>query len=260
MKGPYHKFTDLELSELLRKGDAGAYSEIYNRYHAALYIHAFKRLQDREECRDIVQEIFTALWQKHGETTFNSTLSGYLYMSVRNRIFDLLARKYLKQEYVVSIQRFAEEGQVTTDHMVRQHQLSAIIERELADLPARTREIFEMSRKGFLSHKEIAVVLNISEQTVKTTVNNALRVLRVRLGKIFLLFFYFLYPHELPSSSLGFECTAFIHSNLQEYERDEKRNASFRKGGLSDGINLHHPDAPPDLHQGLRSSSFGENN
>ncbi|HEY0177910.1 MAG TPA: sigma factor-like helix-turn-helix DNA-binding protein [Pedobacter sp.] len=44
------------------------------------------------------------------------------------------------------------------------------------------REIFELSRKSHLSHKEIAVLLDLSEQTVRTQVKKALKILRIRLG------------------------------------------------------------------------------
>jgi RNA polymerase sigma-70 factor (ECF subfamily) len=44
------------------------------------------------------------------------------------------------------------------------------------------REVFELSRKQHLSHKEIAEQLGISEKTVKSQVNNALKILRVKLG------------------------------------------------------------------------------
>jgi RNA polymerase sigma-70 factor (ECF subfamily) len=57
-----------------------------------------------------------------------------------------------------------------------------IIEKEIADLPAKMREVFELSRKTFLSHKEIAGQLDLSEKTVRNQVNNALKVLRVKLG------------------------------------------------------------------------------
>lgn len=183
----YSNLSDAELFDLFKSGDHAAYKEVYNRYYAALYIHAFKRLQEREECRDIIQELFTNLWIKREEMELSGQLSGYLYTSVRNRIFDLLARKKLKSAYVSSIQEFAKTNPVTTDHRIRQNQLAAIIEQEILALPPRTREIFELSRKGHFTHKEIAEKLDISEQTVKTTVNNALKVLRVKLGTMFFL-------------------------------------------------------------------------
>ena len=59
-----------------------------------------------------------------------------------------------------------------------------IIETEIAALPSRTREIFELSRKENLSHKEIAAQLGISEQTVKKQVQNALKVIKPKLNDL----------------------------------------------------------------------------
>ena len=57
-------------------------------------------------------------------------------------------------------------------------QILEIVEAEIKNLPPRMREIFELSRKDNLSHKEIAERLNLSEQTVKKQVQNALKVIK----------------------------------------------------------------------------------
>ena len=182
----YSKITDQELVDLVKDDDQAAFTEIFDRYNGPLYIHAFKRLQDREECRDLIQELLTTFWLKRKELQITSTLSGYLFVSVRNRVFNLLTKKKLNAAYVTAIQHIELKNSFSTDHLVRAKQLTIIIDREIAALPPRTSEIFELSRKRFMSHKEIATHLNISEQTVKTTVNNALKILRIKLGLMFL--------------------------------------------------------------------------
>ena len=60
-----------------------------------------------------------------------------------------------------------------------------ILEREIQKLPPKMKEIFELSRKDKLSHKEIAKVLDdISEHTVATQMKRALKMLRLRLGLV----------------------------------------------------------------------------
>lgn len=183
----YSKLSDSELIDLMKSDDKSAFTQIFDRYNGPLYIHAFKRLQDREECRDLVQDLLMTLWSKRQDLEFTNTLSGYLYMSVRNKIFNLLSKKRLNVEYVAAIQQLKITGNISTDHLVRMKQFQCLIDQEIELLPPRTREIFELSRRGFLSHKEIAAQLGISEQTVKTTVNNALKVLRTKLGSMFFL-------------------------------------------------------------------------
>jgi len=56
-------------------------------------------------------------------------------------------------------------------------------------LPPKMRTVFELSRKEGLSHKEIAEQLNITEQSVRSHIKGALKILRPRLGFIILSVF-----------------------------------------------------------------------
>jgi RNA polymerase sigma-70 factor (family 1) len=183
----YSLYTDQELVSRLKRGDPAAYTEIYGRYERLLFIHAYKRLQNREEARDIVQDLFIVLWARQGQLDLTSSLRAYLYTAIRNRIFDLIARQKLESDYVLSLQRFIDAGDYSTDHRLRINQLNAIIEKEVAQLPPKMREVFELSRNEHLSHREIAQRLDIAEQTVKKQVQNALKVLKVKLGPLLTL-------------------------------------------------------------------------
>lgn len=188
MKG-YDSYADNELFALLQEGDYMAFSEIYDRYKSLLYTHIFKRIGDREETKDILQELFSLLWYKRVELNLNNSLSGYLYKSVRNRMLNVIAHKKVQSSYVESLQYVFEQGTCTTDFLLRENELMSVIDREIAALPSKMRAVFELSRKENLSHKEIASQLGISEMTVKKHVNNALKVLRAKLGIFVVLFF-----------------------------------------------------------------------
>lgn len=178
----YDGLSDLELTVLLKNGDASAYTIIYNRYFDQLYIHAFRRLHHKEEAQDIIHELFAQLWTKREVIQIKSNLSNYLYSAVRNKILDLISHQQVESKYMSSLQDYMKEGLCITDHSIREKQLAALIEKGIADLPEKMKEVFELSRKHRLSHKEIAEKLNLSEQTVKKQVNNALKILRVKLG------------------------------------------------------------------------------
>jgi len=188
----YHNLNDFDLVALIKKDDHDAYREIYYRYTGILYTHAYSKLQDREEAKDVVHDVFSYLWSKRGTIEFQINISGYLYQSLRNKILNIIAHKKIESEYAGSLQTFLDHGKADTDQLTRVNQLKAIIESEMANMPAKMREIFELSRKKHLSHREIAQELGISEKTVKNQVNNALKILRIKLGifnyLIFLLF------------------------------------------------------------------------
>ncbi|ACU04848.1 RNA polymerase sigma factor [Pedobacter heparinus] len=185
----YSRFSDTELADLLKSGDRTAFTEIFNRYNSLLYIHAFKKFNNKEEARDAVQEAFAMIWAKRETLMVKSNLVGYLYTCVQHKILDQISRNKTARNYLASLQNFIDEVKEGTDDLIRLKQLSAIIDQEINALPNKMREIFELSRKKNLSHKEIAAKLNISEETVKSQVKNALKILRVKLGLFVYLMF-----------------------------------------------------------------------
>lgn len=183
----YQSFNDQTLLTLLRQGDKDAYTVIYDRYKNLLYNHAYKKLGDPEEVKDVLQELFTNLWNKRVDIPVAMNLSGYLYAGIRNRILNLLSHKEVENKYLTSIKQFTQEGDYSTDLVIREKEMADLIQKEIDQLPPKMREVFLLSRKENLSHHEIAEQLSISEQTVAKQVTNALRILRVRLGSFFVL-------------------------------------------------------------------------
>jgi len=185
----YKDLNDIELTILLKEGDRGAFTEIYNRYHWLLHTHTYKWMRNREEAKDVIHELFSNIWLKHQTLSFEPNLAAYLYTATRNRIFNLLSRKKVESSYINSLEDFITKGECVTDYLVRENQLKEIIEKEVEAMPTKMRAVFELSRKKNLSHKEIAKELEISEQTVRKHIQHALRLLKVKFGILSLLYF-----------------------------------------------------------------------
>jgi RNA polymerase sigma-70 factor (family 1) len=181
----FKTISDNELVCLLKESDHTAYNEIYHRYFYLIFTHAYKKLRNEEQAKDLVQDVFASLWFKREFNLPTSNLAGYLYTAVRNKIFDLFAHQQVQSKYIDSLQSFIDTNtHVPTDHLVRENQLKFYIEKEIQALTPKMRMIFEMSRKGNLSHKEIAETLGTTENNVSTQVTTALRILRTKLGLI----------------------------------------------------------------------------
>ncbi|UOE47481.1 RNA polymerase sigma-70 factor [Mucilaginibacter sp. SMC90] len=187
----YNSLSDSELTNLLKSDDSLAFAEIYDRYFGLLYVHAFNRVRDKEEAKDVVQELFTFLWANHATIEFKTNLSNYLYTATRNRILNLIGRKQIHERYRLKLPEYIITSGLT-DHLVRERQLAEIIEKEVQALPPKMRAVFEMSRKYHMTYKEIAEQLDITEQSVRSHVKNALKILRVKLGIIAFLAFILL--------------------------------------------------------------------
>lgn len=186
---PTQSITDQELLSLLREGNEAAFSRIYNRYFDSLYLHAYKRLRNTDDAKDVVQELFTTLWLKRDTITPKTNLSNYLYTAVRNRILNLIAHQQVAERYLLLLPACINPADCITDYRLRERQLAEIIDKEIQALPAKMRNVFEMSRKGNLTYKEIAEQIELSEQSVRSHVKNALKILRGKLGILAYLIF-----------------------------------------------------------------------
>lgn len=189
----YGNMSNAKLTELLRSGDRFAFEEIYHRYKFILHNHAWQKTRNEEEAKDAIQEVFATLWAKHESINIGDNLAGYLYTSVRNHILNTIAHKEVQTRYISSIQQFMEEQTVITDHLVRENLLKALIEKEIAALPPKMREVFELSRKQHLSHKEIALIMGTTPETVKKQITIALKILRKKFGVMTWLLLYLFY-------------------------------------------------------------------
>jgi RNA polymerase sigma-70 factor (family 1) len=180
----YCNHSDEQLATLLTGGDENAFREIYVRYNSLLFIYAYRKLQDKEEAKDVVQEVFATLWRNRNQLNIQTTLTGYLYKSVLNRILNIFRHKEFSKVYIDSIAHLIDADQSSTDHLIREKEIRVLIETEIAALPARMREVFELRRKEYLSNKQISERLNLSEHTVATQIKRALKLIRIRFGQL----------------------------------------------------------------------------
>lgn len=179
--------SDSELILLLDRKDKDAFTEIYERYWDSLLLHARKMLKDDDEIFDVLQQVFTALWMREAELNINTSLASYLYASVRNLILNKIVRSKIHQSYLSSFANFVDGRLSDADFGIREKQLSEKIELEIEKLPAKMREIFLLSRKQNLGYKEISRKLNITDHTVKKQINNALKILKMKLKNFYIL-------------------------------------------------------------------------
>lgn len=178
----YSGYTDQQLIMLLKQGNHTAYARLYDRYFHLLFIYAFKRLKDEAEAKDVVQDFFTVLWVKRDTLNFTAVFPAYCFTAVNNRIIDIFLHQRVTDKYIGSISFPTEQEEAKTDHLVREKQLMAYIDKEIQALPVKMRKIFELSRKSNYTYKEIAEELSISEKTVHRQMSNALLRLRTKLG------------------------------------------------------------------------------
>lgn len=179
----YKSYTDRELIILLKERDELAFTEVYSRHWDMLFHHSRKVLGDVDESKDLVQDLFVSFWNKAGQLDIKTNLKGYLYKAARNRILNQIRNKKVNHDFIEVIAAQLDDFDNTTIEGIDERELVALIDKEIGHLPPKLKLAFEMSRKEFLSNKQIAAELGISEDAVKQQISRAMKTLKFKLGQ-----------------------------------------------------------------------------
>ena len=164
--------SDAELLALVGDRDRAAFEQLYERYVRSIYGLALRRLRDRSDAEDAVQEVFTAVWRSAASyRPERGPAGGWLYTVARNAIVDRLRRNGPATESelpeLVSGERGPEESAEESYTSWRVH-------RALEELQPREREVIELAYWSELSQSEVAEYLGLPLGTVKTRTRSAL--------------------------------------------------------------------------------------
>ncbi|MEN7550342.1 RNA polymerase sigma-70 factor [Rapidithrix thailandica] len=170
------EYTDQKLSKLLNQGDPKGFKMIFDQYYRPLTLFAYKYLQDMEEARELSQDFFARLWEKHAQLNINLSLKAYLYRGVYNACLSRL-KANSKYHHVVNMPELVAHQEDSLHRMMLAEQEELLI-RAIENLPAKCREIFELSRFEQLSNREIAEKMDLSVKTIEGQMTIALKRLR----------------------------------------------------------------------------------
>lgn len=186
----YEQLTDDDLLFRLKNDDHLAFTEIFNRYSQLLYAHAYNKLRVESDARDVLQDMFMKFWDKRDTLEQGNNLSGYLFIALRNTIYNLIKSKARVSAYAQTFSKANADSGIYTDTLIREKQFSAMIEAEIASLPPRMRAVFELRRKENLSNKEVAARLGITESTSADQMKKAVRILKNKIGLMWFVLYY----------------------------------------------------------------------
>lgn len=174
------QLTDQALLTLLREDDNDAFNEIYSRYWDVVYAIACKKLNNSEEAKDVVHDLFMVIWLKRHSLKITTTFIGFIYTILKNKLTDLNRRQTLRIKYDVEFINITEETDNSLFEQYSTKELANHLRLEIQSMPVGMRTVFKMSREEELSVNEIAGRLSISSQTVKNQITSALKRLRVK--------------------------------------------------------------------------------
>ena len=137
-----------------------------------------------EVAESLVHNVFCDIWDRRETLDIKVPLEAYVVQSVKYESFrylkDKVERKKNHKEVVSSTRTFHND----TEEQLQAQELKSRINTLIKTFPARCQAVFRMSREKFMSNKEIASELGISEKAVEKQMTKALKLLRVSVKEV----------------------------------------------------------------------------
>lgn len=172
-----NNITEKELLHQIAADDAEAFEVMLNRYHGPCYETALTILQDEQQAKDIVQEVFLKVWLRRKKLEEVDNFGGWLRRITVNLIYDYIKRakkEDARRAAWVRDMYLPETDEATTEEVEFEELINEALER----LPAKQKEAFVLIKKEGRSREEAAAIQGVSAETIKTNLERAMRSIR----------------------------------------------------------------------------------
>ena len=175
--------TDTELGKKIRNGNEKAFREIYDRYHIQMYYIAKRYVKRSALAEDAVQDIFVKLWEKRETIDETKSVKGFLFTMLRNHVLNMLRDRKKDIVSMTDVDQSLLPSQRSTEDEILYKEYHEVLEKGMAELTDRKREIFELRTLKGHSNSEVAELLDINIRTVKTHYYLSSKFIRTYLKK-----------------------------------------------------------------------------
>jgi RNA polymerase sigma factor (sigma-70 family) len=179
------------LVQAMQSGNEEAFTTLYRYYSPRLYLNVLGMIRDPALAEELVQELFTRIWQKRDCQGIAEDFTGYMYRIALNLVHDLFRRikrdRRLRQRFGFLAGEFYEH----IEQHVQQQQLSAILQHAIEKLPKQQKRAYQLVKLEGQTYKKAAEEMGISPLTLKEYLVAANKSIRTNIsghtGSLFLL-------------------------------------------------------------------------
>lgn len=163
--------------------DTREFERLFRQYYFPLCQYAFELIADEEEAEDIVQQFFVQLC-KAPEHFHIKNFMLYSHRSVRNGCINFLIRcsrrRYEELDKAMEVQT---ENPIFKDEDIYAYRTQT--RKAILKIPLKSRRLLLLHYIRGLKYREIATLMGISINTVKSQLGVAYRILTRELGSLF---------------------------------------------------------------------------
>lgn len=151
---------------LLNNGDQQAFEFIYRKYAADLYEYARRNISIKEDCQEIVQEVFESIWARH-KTLRITTIRFYLIKMVRYKVIHYFRHSRVKRKFAEHYLLFEAIYDTGGYDPKDPSQMQEKLDRSISQLPDKWQTALRLRLYEDLSNSDIATRMNVSKKTVE---------------------------------------------------------------------------------------------
>jgi RNA polymerase sigma-70 factor, ECF subfamily len=182
-----YKLNNEEVINGLRNDNKVALEQLFVYFYPRLYNFSKAFLKDEEGIDDILQEVFLKIWERRKRIKNHDTFSSFIYTITKNLLLNELRGRINNQKMRDKIFEKCVAGEYLLSEKMDFQELKMHLHIFIDELPEKQKEIFTLSRHDGLSHREIAVRLNVSEKTVEYHIRQSITILKNRIKSIGLM-------------------------------------------------------------------------
>jgi len=176
-------YTDRELLQQVAGGDTTAFRQLFDLYKIRLFSFVLQMTHSRVDAEEIVQDVFTKLWEGRANLTSVEYPGKYIYTIARNKTLNHLTKlardRRLLQQLWVNI----SQSDNATEDLLQAQESQQLINEAVSRLSVQWQTIFQLSREQGLTHEEIAARLGLSKSRVKNILVEILKHIREYLAR-----------------------------------------------------------------------------
>lgn len=170
--------------ENIQKGDERAFEILFKKYYLPLTRFVWRYVNSKAIAEELIQELFTILWEKRDELDVDTkkSIRAYLYKSAKNLALNQRKHSKIKDKYASEWVEQKENPEIYFRDEYREERIRKAIAQAIEELPPRGKMTYKLHRYDGLTYEEIADVMDVSVKTVESQMTRTLKTLRERLS------------------------------------------------------------------------------
>ncbi|WP_319591956.1 RNA polymerase sigma-70 factor [uncultured Draconibacterium sp.] len=168
----------------LKNDNHNSFKSLFQLYSKPLFKFSVSYLKSKEAAEDVVQEVFTTVWNKRKELKINTSFKSYLFTialnSIRKQFNKLSGLNEAKHEILLDFSENKSGFDDEDDYQILLEKLDKLI----GSMPEKRRQVFIRKKLEEKSLKDIAQELNITTKTVEYHITESMKFLKTEFEKM----------------------------------------------------------------------------